>query len=104
LMNVRLTVHLALNIPTNAGIRVGSETRTWTPGKVLAFDDSFNHEAWNNSDEERIVLIFESWNPDVSAAERFGIEQFFQHRQGWLEQFNDDALLPAQGIQPRLQW
>jgi aspartate beta-hydroxylase len=104
LMNVRLTVHLALNIPANAGIRVGDETRTWTPGKVLAFDDSFNHEAWNNSDEERIVLIFESWNPDVSEPERFGIEHFFEHRQAWLERFNDDALLPAQGVQPRLEW
>jgi len=103
-MNVRLTVHLALTIPSDCGIKVGGETRGWTPGQVLAFDDSIKHEAWNDSDDERIVLIFEAWNPDVSEVERFGIEQFFEHRMAWLERFDNDPLLPPIGTQPRMEW
>jgi len=104
ILNVRLTVHMGLKIPRECGIRVGEETRCWEPGKVFAFDDSFNHEAWNRSGEERIVLIFEVWNPDLSDAERFGVEQFFERRRAWLDRFDDDPMLPPAGTQPRLEW
>ena len=43
------------------------------------FDDSSEHDAWNDSAEERVVLIFETWNPYVYQHERFGIERFFQY-------------------------
>ncbi|MCB1741296.1 MAG: aspartyl/asparaginyl beta-hydroxylase domain-containing protein [Gammaproteobacteria bacterium] len=104
LMNVRLTVHMGLRIPEQSGIRVGTQTRRWQPGKVIAFDDSFDHEAWNRSDQERIVLIFEAWNPELNDAERVGVERFFALRRDWLDQFDDDPLLPPPGTQPRLQW
>jgi aspartyl/asparaginyl beta-hydroxylase (cupin superfamily) len=39
-------------------------------GEVLAFDDSIEHEARNDSDELRVVLIFDVWNPLLSPAER----------------------------------
>ncbi|MEO8761517.1 MAG: aspartyl/asparaginyl beta-hydroxylase domain-containing protein, partial [Bacteroidia bacterium] len=48
-----LRVHLGLIIPKDCGIRVGNETKTWQPGKLIVFDDSYEHEAWNDSDEDR---------------------------------------------------
>lgn len=68
--NTRLTVHLPLIVPPDCGFRVGSETREWIPGKAWVFDDTIEHEAWNRSDLPRAVLIFDIWNPLLSAAER----------------------------------
>jgi aspartyl/asparaginyl beta-hydroxylase (cupin superfamily) len=70
LANTRLTVHLALVIPDGCSITVGGETRTWSEGRTLVFDDSFEHEARNGSDSLRGVLIFEIWNPQLTEAER----------------------------------
>ena len=58
-----LRAHLGLIIPKDCGIRVGTETITWEEGKLLVFDDSFDHEAWNNSDEDRFVLMLDIANP-----------------------------------------
>ena len=91
-MNGRLTVHLGLIIPPECGIRVGDETRGWEEGKVLAFDDSFLHEAWNRSDSERAVFIFEVWHPDMSAAEIDGVQHFLSTRTRWLNELG-----PADG-------
>ena len=55
-----LRYHLALRTPadeTAAGIRVGVRTEHWRDGRSLVFDDTFEHEAWNDSDEIRVVLI-----------------------------------------------
>jgi aspartate beta-hydroxylase len=68
--NTRSIVHLPLVIPAGCGFRVGADVRTWQKGKALIFDDSIEHEAWNDSDEIRIILIFDIWNPLLSAAER----------------------------------
>lgn len=70
-VNGRVVVHLPLVVPANCGaLRVGDQERAWEEGKLLAFDDAFRHEAWNDSDETRVVLIFDCWNPQLSAAER----------------------------------
>ena len=68
--NTRLTVHLPLIVPPGCGFRVGSETREWVPGKAWVFDDTIEHEAWNRSDTPRGILIFDIWNPFLTAAER----------------------------------
>jgi len=72
-INVRLVNHLPLIVPPDCGIRVGSETRGWEEGKCIVFDDTFEHEAWNKSSQTRVVLIFDTWNPYLSAAERDGM-------------------------------
>jgi aspartyl/asparaginyl beta-hydroxylase (cupin superfamily) len=69
-INTRLVVHLALVVPPGCGFRVGSETREWQPGKAFVFDDSINHEAWNDSDLPRAILIFDIWSPFLNPAER----------------------------------
>ena len=68
--NTRLTVHLPLVIPPGCGFRVGGERREWHPGEALIFDDSIEHEVWNDSDVPRAVLIFDIWSPFLSQAER----------------------------------
>jgi aspartyl/asparaginyl beta-hydroxylase (cupin superfamily) len=68
--NTRLVVHLPLIVPPGCGFRVGNETREWVPGKAWVFDDTIEHEAWNDSDKLRVVFIFDIWHPHLSAAER----------------------------------
>jgi len=68
--NVRLVTHLPLIIPEKCGFRVGNDTREWVPGKAWVFDDTIEHEAWNNSDQLRVVLIFDVWHPQLTAPER----------------------------------
>lgn len=83
LSNCRLTTHLPLVVPADCGIRVGAHTHRWVEGAVFAFDDSFEHEAWNDSDSVRIVLIFEVWHPDLTDAECRAIEASFAARMAW---------------------
>lgn len=68
--NVRLVTHLPLIVPDGCGLRVGNETREWIPGKAWIFDDTIEHEAWNNSDKLRVVLIFDIWHPHLTPPER----------------------------------
>jgi aspartate beta-hydroxylase len=68
--NIRLTVHIPLIVPPACGFRVGTQTREWVPGTALIFDDTIEHEAWNDSDQERVILIFDIWNPLLTQAER----------------------------------
>jgi Aspartyl/Asparaginyl beta-hydroxylase len=66
--NLRLTAHLGLVIPSDASncrIRVGSRWETWQEGKVLVFDDSFEHEVVNNTDHMRAVLLIRFWHPQL---------------------------------------
>ena len=89
--NTRLIVHLPLIVPPGCGFRVGGEQREWQPGKAFVFDDTIEHEAWNDSSEPRAVLILDIWNPALSVAERamvcetiVGVNEFygFSQQQG----------------------
>jgi aspartate beta-hydroxylase len=71
--NFRLVVHLPLVLPGDCGFRVGGETREWSVGEAWVFDDTIEHEAWNDSDEIRIILICDIWSPRLSPAEREAI-------------------------------
>lgn len=82
--NHRITVHLPLIVPEGCAIRVGTHTHVWEEGRLFAFDDSFEHEAWNRGTRERVVLIFESFHPDLSAPERRAIEHSYALRGRWL--------------------
>lgn len=74
--NTRAIIHLPLIVPPNCGFRVGGETREWVEGSPFAFDDTIEHEAWNDSDEMRAVLIFDVWNPHLSEEERAVIADY----------------------------
>jgi aspartyl/asparaginyl beta-hydroxylase (cupin superfamily) len=68
--NTRLVVHLPLVVPDGCGFRVGSETRAWREGVGWVFDDTIEHEAWNESDQPRTILICDVWNPLLGESER----------------------------------
>jgi aspartyl/asparaginyl beta-hydroxylase (cupin superfamily) len=71
LLNTRLIRHLPLIVPANCGaLRFGNEERHWVEGEILIFDDTIEHEAWNNSDQERIILLFKIWRPEIRDEER----------------------------------
>lgn len=78
MINTRLIAHLALIVPEGCGFRVGNDSRPWVQGKVWLFDDTIEHEAWNRSDAERIILIFEVWKPELSEAERAFVSRILQ--------------------------
>ena len=71
--NARSTVHLGLVIPDGCRFRVGNETRVWEAGKAWVFDDSIEHEAWNAGEKDRIILIFDIWNPLLKESEQKAI-------------------------------
>ena len=75
--NTRAIVHLPLIVPDGCRFRVGGETRDWDEGKAFAFDDTIEHEAWNDSDEMRAVLILDVWNPHLAPEERGAITDYF---------------------------
>jgi aspartyl/asparaginyl beta-hydroxylase (cupin superfamily) len=68
--NVRLVTHVPLVIPPRCGFRVGNDVREWVPGQAWVFDDTIEHEAWNDSDELRVILMFDVWHPHLSESER----------------------------------
>lgn len=84
--NARLILHLPLILPPKCGFRVGNESREWRMGEAWVFDDSIEHEAWNDSSEARVILIFDVWNPLLSEAERVLVSETLQA----LKQFNLD--------------
>jgi aspartate beta-hydroxylase len=67
--NVRLVTHLPLIVPSDCALRVGGVMHVWQEGRCVTFDDTFEHEAWNRSNETRVVLILDSWNPDLTEVE-----------------------------------
>lgn len=73
LFNFRLICHLPLIVPPECVLRVGNQQRSWREGELLIFDDSMQHEAWNRSDRQRIVLIFEIWRPEIGEGDREAI-------------------------------
>jgi aspartyl/asparaginyl beta-hydroxylase (cupin superfamily) len=59
-----LRCHLPLQVPPgDVAIRVGREVRTWEEGRLLVFDDTYLHTAWNRSDAPRVVLFMDLVRP-----------------------------------------
>ena len=56
-------LHLGLVVPDGCRLRVADETRTWGEGQCLIFDDTVEHEAWNDSTEVRANLMVDFLRP-----------------------------------------
>lgn len=78
MLNTRLICHLPLIVPPDCRLRVGNEARPVEAGKMMIFDDSIEHEAWNDSDETRVILLFEIWRPELDANERRALTAMFE--------------------------
>nr|KAF6426068.1 aspartate beta-hydroxylase [Molossus molossus] len=69
--NCRLRMHLGLVIPKEGcRIRCANETKTWEEGKVLIFDDSFEHEVWQDAASFRLIFIVDVWHPELTPQQR----------------------------------
>ena len=90
--NTRLVAHLPLIVPADCRFRVGNETRPWREGEAWVFDDTIEHEAWNDSDERRVILLCDVWNPRIPEEERAAISQVM----ATMDAFNGAA--PAGGL------
>jgi len=87
-MNLRLRVHLPLIVPKSSkhGIACGASERTWEEGRCTVLDDSYVHHVFNDTEEPRVVLLFDIWHPDIVEEERRSIEEMFEYSQkmGWM--------------------
>jgi aspartyl/asparaginyl beta-hydroxylase (cupin superfamily) len=97
--NTRIRLHLGLQVPSGAFMRVGEEKRTWKRGKCLVFDDSWEHEVWNQSDQLRAVLLMDTWHPQLAKEQREEVveqrttnDKRLGEREGWRRPLN---LVPA---------
>jgi aspartyl/asparaginyl beta-hydroxylase (cupin superfamily) len=77
MFNTRLICHLPLIVPPDCYFRVGDEVRQWEEGKILIFDDTIEHEAWNESSADRVILIFDIWRPELTEVERHELTALF---------------------------
>ena len=78
MVNTRLICHIPLIVPPGCRLRVGNEIRTVEEGKPLLFDDSIEHEAWNDGDAIRAILLFEVWRPELTEEERRSLTVMFE--------------------------
>ncbi len=77
-VNTRLICHLPLIVPPKCALRVGNDTRPVVEGKAWVFDDTIEHEAWNRSNQTRVILLFEVWRPELTAEERALVNSMFE--------------------------
>jgi len=76
--NLRIRVHYPLVVPPgDCRMQIGDEEVTWREGEPVFFDDTYLHRVWNNTDEERIVLLFDIWHPELYPEEIDTIKTMF---------------------------
>lgn len=73
--NTRVVTHLPLLVPGECTLRVADQRHDWREGRCITFDDTFEHEAWNNSDQTRVILLFDVWNPYLTEVEQVAITE-----------------------------
>lgn len=78
MLNTRLICHIPLVVPPGCRLRVAGETREVVEGKAMIFDDSFEHEAWNEGHSARAVLLFEIWRPEISEDEKVALTAMYE--------------------------
>lgn len=83
LINTRLICHLPLIAPPGSRFRVGNDAREWREGQAWAFDDTIEHEAANDSGQDRTILIFDVWKPEMTEEERALVSALFQAVDGY---------------------
>jgi hypothetical protein len=92
--NVRSVLHLGLDIPADCALRLTeAEELHWEPGRCFAFDDTYEHEAWNRSEQTRVILLGDIWNPHLREPEREAVADLI----GVIGDFNRATAPPPAG-------
>ena len=77
--NARLVMHLPLVVPQDCALNlVGAGEHRWQEGRLVMFDDTFQHEAWNRSESSRTILLMDCWNPYLTDVERLAMKHLFE--------------------------
>ena len=77
--NTRMVMHLPLIVPEQCALNiVDGEAHSWREGELMMFDDTFQHEAWNRSDEPRLILLMDCWNPYLTEPEKIAVKQLVE--------------------------
>lgn len=76
--NSRVVTHLPLIVPDNCALEVGGVEHHWEVGRCVTFDDSYSHQAWNHSDQLRVVMILDSWHPGLREPETLALKQLVE--------------------------
>ena len=73
--NTRLVMHLPLIVPRDCALNiVNAGTHHWKEGELMMFDDTYQHEAWNNSDQPRLIVLMDCWNPHLTVPEQQAVK------------------------------
>ena len=86
--NIRIRCHLPLIVPKgDIGMIAGGSALHWQEGKPLFFDDSYEHQVWNRTSSDRVVLLFDLWHPELEMEEISALQDMFSYaqKQGWNE-------------------
>ena len=77
--NTRLVFHLPLVVPSDCALNiVDGASHPWVEGCPMMFDDTYQHEAWNRSNQDRMILLMDCWHPDLSPPEREAIQALIE--------------------------
>jgi aspartate beta-hydroxylase len=73
--NTRLVYHLPLVIPPGCALQiVDGPPHAWREGEPMMFDDTYQHGACNPSQEDRLILLMDCWNPHVRPPEKLAVK------------------------------
>jgi aspartate beta-hydroxylase len=73
--NIRSVVHLPLIVPEQCALKVSDQILVGVAGKCLSFDDTYLHEAWNKSEQTRVILLMDTWNPHLTDIEKLALTE-----------------------------
>jgi len=76
--NTRLVFHLPLVVPPDCALNVGGVEHRWREGEPILFDDTYEHEAWNRSDQPRLILLMDCWNPHLTEGEKEAVRHVIE--------------------------
>lgn len=77
--NTRLVMHLPLIVPADCALNVmGGGEHAWRERQLMMFDDTYEHEAWNRSQQPRVILLMDCWNPHLTGAERVAMRHLIE--------------------------
>ena len=85
--NIRLRVHLGIDVPDDCSIEIAGKNVRWAEGKCLVFDDTYLHSVENRSDKQRVILLLDLWHPDLYPEEKEALVNMFGKAvsQGWIK-------------------
>ncbi|HEU4459721.1 MAG TPA: aspartyl/asparaginyl beta-hydroxylase domain-containing protein [Methylibium sp.] len=77
--NARVVMHLPLIVPEGCALNLlAVGEHRWQEGRLVMFDDTYEHEAWNRSEHPRVVLLMDCWNPHLTAVEKQAIKHVLE--------------------------